>query len=83
MPYIVCAKYCGSVIELESFDTEDEAYDFMQEPYTLFYEDEIDDGEEDEVIYPDEMWVEYADHDPVVYDPEMYEAEEAEYLLPF
>lgn len=58
MNYSVCTKYCGSVVELENFDLLEDAENFMKRPCTLFYADEMEDGEEDEVIYPDEMWIE-------------------------
>lgn len=58
MTYSVCAKYCGAVVELENFDLLEDAENFMKRPYTLFYADETEDGEEDEVIHPAEMWIE-------------------------
>ena len=54
----VCAKYCGSTILLAQCDTEKDAEEFMKKPYTLFYADEIENGEDDEVIYPHEMFIE-------------------------
>ena len=56
--YHVCAKYCGAVIELENFEDMNQTTDFMKQPMVLFYKDEIEGGEEDEVIYPNEMWIE-------------------------
>ena len=54
----VCANYCGATILLESFETKDEAEEFMTHDYVLFYADEIENGEEDEIIYTDEMFIE-------------------------
>ena len=58
MTFVVCAKYCGSVIELDEFKTQDEAVAFTKNPFVLFYADEMENGEEDEIIYPKEMWIE-------------------------
>ncbi len=70
--YQVCAKYCGTTISLEEFDTQEEANHFTEAPYVLFYKDEIENGTEDEIIYPNEMWVEEAlpFTDPPVKQPE-------------
>ena len=54
----VCAHYCGTTILLESFETKKEAEEFMKNNYILHYADEIEDGEEDELIYADEMFLE-------------------------
>ena len=54
----VCANYCGSIILLESFETKDEAEEFMTHDYILFYADEIENGEKDEIIYTNEMFIE-------------------------
>ena len=53
----VCAHYCGTTILLESFETKTEAEEFMQHDYVLHYADEIENGEEDEIIYSDEMFI--------------------------
>lgn len=61
MKYDVCAKYCGTVISLACFPTRKEAETFAQYPFVLYNADEMLDAEEDEVIYPEEMWVEASD----------------------
>ena len=53
----VCAKYCGSTIILAECETESEAEQFMKNDYVLFYADEIENGTEDEIIHPDEMFI--------------------------
>ena len=58
MKYAVCTNYYGAVVDLDYFNTKDEAEDFMKRPCIMFYADEIEDAEEDEVIYPYEMWIE-------------------------
>ncbi len=58
MKYIVCTNYCGADVELGRFDTQYEAKDFASRPYVMFYADEMENGTEDEVIYPSEMWIE-------------------------
>ena len=54
----VCARYCGTTILLESFEKKKDAEEFMKKDYILHYADEIEDGEEDELIYADEMFLE-------------------------
>ena len=54
----VCANYCGTTILLKSCETEDQAKEFMKHDYVLHYADEIEDGEEDEIIHIDEMFIE-------------------------
>lgn len=54
----VCANYMGTVILLDSFNTKDKADEFMSHDYILHYANEIEDAEEDEVIHPDEMFIE-------------------------
>lgn len=52
--YIVCAKYCGAVIELAEFDNKTDAEKFAKTPYH-------DDGlfeDPNEAIMPYEMWIE-------------------------
>ena len=58
MYYDVCTKYCGEPILLEEFEEEEDALNFMSRPYTLYYKDEIENGTEDEVIYPKDMYME-------------------------
>ena len=53
----VCAHYCGTTILLDSFETDTEANEFMQHDYILHYADEIENGEEDEIIKADEMFI--------------------------
>lgn len=65
MKYDVCAKYCGSVISLAHFRTRKEAETFAQYPFVLYNADEMLDAEEDEVIYPGEMWIEASDENQV------------------
>jgi len=52
----VCARYCGTIILLEEFETIDEAEDFMTHDFLMFHSDELETGE-DEYIYPDEMFI--------------------------
>lgn len=54
----VCANYCGATILLESFETEEQAKEFMKHDYVLFFADEIENAEEDEIIHPYEMFIE-------------------------
>ena len=58
MKYVVCAVYdgswCGSVIELASFDSRQEAIDFTNKPFVLEYYD----GSGEDVYYPCDMWIE-------------------------
>ena len=53
----VCENYCGSTILLAEFEKEEEANEFMKHNYILFYADELDNAEEDEIIYPNEMFI--------------------------
>lgn len=53
----VCAKYCGTVILLESFETVDKAEDFMQRDYVLIHSDEFM-NDEDEIIKHEDMFLE-------------------------
>lgn len=55
--YRVCTRYNDVVIMLAEFDTEKEAEEFTQHNYVLYYADEFESGD-DEIIYPDEMFVE-------------------------
>lgn len=54
----VCAHYCGTTILLESFETEEEAKEFMKHEYILYYADELEDQDEDDIIMPAEMFIE-------------------------
>ena len=54
----VCAKYCGTIILLESFEDEDDAKEFMKHDYILHYADEYENANEDDIIYSDEMFLE-------------------------
>ena len=54
----VCAYYCGTVILLDSFETKEDADEFMRHNYILHYSDELENAEEDELIYADEMFIE-------------------------
>ena len=49
----VCAHYQGTTILLEEFEQKPEAEEFMLHPYYIVH----DDGDE-EIIYPDEMFIE-------------------------
>ena len=50
----VYANYCGSSLELASFETWQEAEEFMKHDFLLFSADETEDGQE-EWIFTDEM----------------------------
>lgn len=52
--YIVCAKYCGAVIELAEFNDKTDAENFMRTP--VYDEGLFDDP--NEAIMPYEMWIE-------------------------
>ena len=54
----VCAHYCGTTILIDSFKTEEEAKEFMKHDYILYYADELENAEEDEIIYSNEMFIE-------------------------
>ena len=54
----VCAHYCGTTILLESFETEEAAKEFMKHDYVLYYADELENAEADEIIYSYEMFIE-------------------------
>lgn len=58
MKYVVCTKYCGAVVEIEEFDLEEDAENFCRKPCVLFYADEVEGLDEDEVIQPCKMWIE-------------------------
>ena len=51
--YKVCAHYQGTTILLKEFECKPKAEEFMLHPYYIEY----DDGS-DEIIYPDEMYLE-------------------------
>ena len=53
----VCAHYCGTTILLDSFENKEDAEEFMKHDYVLHYADEIENAEEDELIYSDEMFI--------------------------
>ena len=57
MFYRVCTRYCGQPTLLAEFNTEKEAVEFMNNPCVLFSADETDTGE-DEIIHPNEMYIE-------------------------
>ena len=80
--YRVCAHYCWTTISVDEFETEQEAENCAKNPVVLFYKDEIENGEEDEVIYPNEMWVEEAlpFDDPPTKTELKFTDEELEYL---
>ena len=54
----VCAHYCGTTILINSFETEEEAKEFIKHDYVLYYADELENAEEDEIIHSDEMFLE-------------------------
>lgn len=53
----VCTNCCGTIILLESFETESEAKNFMKNDYVLYEADEMEDGQE-YLIHSDEMFLE-------------------------
>ena len=73
MYYRVCTRYCGQPTLLSEFKTEEEAVKFMNKPCVLFSADETDDGE-DEIIYPNEMYIETS---VMSFYTELYEEREA------
>lgn len=54
----VCTKYGDTIILLESFETKEEAEEFMKYDYVLNYADELENAEEDEIVHSDEMFLE-------------------------
>lgn len=58
--YQVCTKYCGTIISLTELISLEEAEEFVKHPFVMFYKDEFDKERDDDVIYPDEMWIEEA-----------------------
>lgn len=54
----VCARYSGTVILLAECETEEEAKAFMKNDYVLFYADELEGIDDDEIIYSNEMFIE-------------------------
>lgn len=67
MKYIVCAKYCGETIGLDEFERESDAIEFAKHPFVLFDKDEAAELEEDEIIYPNEMWIEKTEERKIEY----------------
>lgn len=57
MTYVVCAKYCGATVELDEFDFMEDAENFCSKPCVFSYAEETGE-DEDEIIYPHEMWIE-------------------------
>ena len=55
--YRVLAGYSGAVVMLMESETKEDAENFMKYPFTICYKDETDYLDEDEVIYPNEMWL--------------------------
>jgi hypothetical protein len=55
--YKVLAAYSGTIVMLMQTDYKAEAENFMKYPYTILYADETDYTNEDEIIYPNEMWL--------------------------
>lgn len=53
----VCAHYNGTIILLAEFETEEDAKEFMQHDYILYHADELEDAEDDELIYKDQMFI--------------------------
>ena len=54
----VCAHYCGTIIMIGEFETREQANEFMKHSYLMHYVDELVNATEDELIYPDEMFIE-------------------------
>lgn len=65
--YRVCAHYCGTTIGLEDFETLEEAEEFKKAPYVMRYYDEMGklDEEDNDLIYPDEMFVTVVDENEI------------------
>ena len=59
----VCAHYNGTSILIDEFETKEEAEEFMKNDYILVYADETD-GQEDELIYADEMYIDDSEDIP-------------------
>ena len=53
----VCADFCGSTVLLAQNIPEEEAYEFIKHKYVMFHADELEDGDEDIIIYPSEMFI--------------------------
>lgn len=54
----VCANHDNKLIMIDEFWTIEEAQSFMKNKYVLHYADEFEDADEDEIIYPEEMFIE-------------------------
>ena len=57
MKYIVCTDVYGHPMMLNQFDYKDDALHFMKYPCVLWYKDEIENGENDEIIQPEDMYL--------------------------
>ncbi len=53
----VCANHDNSIVMLDEFWTTEEAEEFMKHKYVLYYADETEDSDKDEVVYPEEMFI--------------------------
>ena len=66
MKYRVCTRsYCNVPAMLGVFDTEEEAARFMTIPFVSAYADEMENADEDEIIYPSEMYIEEFDENEI------------------
>ena len=53
----VFAHYNGTTILIDTFKLREDAEEFIKHDYILHYADEIENGEEDDIIYSDEMFI--------------------------
>ena len=86
MKYLVCGYWYGTTVLVDEFDTREEAEEFVKHPAFLTWMDETDEEQED-VLYPDEMWGEISDGLPFEEYPKACEIRLGEYAgyeeLPF
>ena len=70
--YRVCARYEGTSIFLEEFETIEEAKEFMAHDYIIAYADELENEDGNEVVHPYEMYIDDEEeipfNEPVFYD---------------
>jgi len=64
--YAVCTDIYKPYLVVASFNTEEEAEEFAKVPAVLAYSDELENGEEDVVIYPEQMWIEEVMDDDIM-----------------
>lgn len=64
--YAVCTDVYKPYLVIADFNTKEEAEEFIKVPAVLLYADELENGEEDVVVYPKQMWVEEVMDDDIM-----------------